>query len=704
MNFFSRLKEQRLEKKLSTIFLIVIIVASIPGIIASVASVFSTISANNALSSYGFAQADVGKTMVYMTDSRRCVGDLLSLTNATEVAQAEIQLKEIVANYEKSSVIVKKNLLTEDEEKLYVEIEGLYKDYTTSIDVLTKSAKGANPKQMVSLRSQMLSSLDPIYKELYTAYDQLLQSKTKLGNEKAQHQLFQGYMIAALVMISVLFVAFVCRTVVKKVSRKIVEPINLVIARLELLKEGDLDTEMPVIETKDETLDLANGLNAFMIRLKNIITSIASELDQVANKDFNICSDCDFPGSFSKIQYSLAQCFVKVSDTLEQINISSGVVELSTDQISQGAVALTEGATDQASSIEELQATISDILDEVESNAERALKANEKAKVVGNEVASSNAQMQQMVNAMNDINVNSNHISTIIHTINEIAEQTNLLSLNAAIEAARAGESGRGFAVVASEVGKLANECSKAAKESNQLIKIALSSVNTGLTIARETASKLQASAGKVDDLVTDIDGISGASERQAQTLDQINMAVEQIASVVQENTAMAQESSATSEEVAEQAHLLKKLVADFNLILPESPLRKLVSDADSREIAIKNTEEENFFEDARYEGFATDIEEINHDDFFQESDLEADLFTRESSILDFQMKSTELENTELENTELENTELEEERFVDGNTEKDTQLDDEADEQVELEENIKTDIETNKNQTEDDLI
>ena len=114
MKFFSRLKEQRLEKKLSTIFLIVIIVASIPGILASVVSVFSTISANHALSSYGFAQADVGKTMVYITDSRRCVGDLLSLTNATEVAQAETQLKEIVANYEKSSKIVKKNLLNED--------------------------------------------------------------------------------------------------------------------------------------------------------------------------------------------------------------------------------------------------------------------------------------------------------------------------------------------------------------------------------------------------------------------------------------------------------------------------------------------------------------------------------------------------------------------------------------------------------------
>ena len=411
----------------------------------------------------------------------------------------------------------------------------------------------------------------------------MLDSKTKLGNEAAKSLLIQGNVIAGIVILFVFIVAFGCRIIMKRVSRKIVGPINLVIDRLDLLKVGDLDSPMPIIETKDETLDLVNGLKDFVSELNKIIKGISNELEQVANQNFNISSECNFPGSFAQIQYSLIECFVKVSDTLEQINVSSVVVEQSTEQISQGAISLTEGATDQASSIEELQATISDILTEVENNAHRAATANEKAKIVGSEVALSNNQMKKMVDAMNDISANSNQISKIIHTINEIAEQTNLLSLNASIEAARAGESGRGFAVVANEVGKLAGECSKAAKESNDLILIALDSVKTGLRLAGETASKLMTSAGKVDDLVEDIDGISGASKRQAQTLDQINMAVEQIASVVEENTAMAQESAATSEEVADQAHMLKNLVAEFELISKDSPLRTFASECEEK-------------------------------------------------------------------------------------------------------------------------
>lgn len=445
------------------------------------------------------------------------------------------------------------------------------------------SAKNANPKQMEMLRSQMLIELDPQYQQLYDAYTRLLDSKTKLGNEAAKRLLIEGNVIAGIVVLFVFIVAFTCRIVMKRVSRKIVGPINLVIDRLNLLKVGDLDSPMPTIETKDETLDLVNGLKDFVNELNKIITGISSELEQVANQNFNISSECNFPGSFTQIQYSLIECFVKVSDTLEQINVSSVAVEQSTEQISQGAISLTEGATDQASSIEELQATISDILTEVESNAHRAATANEKAKIVGSEVALSNEQMKKMVDAMNDISANSNQISKIIHTINEIAEQTNLLSLNASIEAARAGESGRGFAVVANEVGKLAGECSKAAKESNDLILIALDSVKTGLRLAGETASKLMTSAEKVDDLVEDIDGISGASKRQAQTLDQINMAVEQIASVVEENTAMAQESAATSEEVADQAHMLKNLVAEFDLIGKNSPLRSFASEFEEK-------------------------------------------------------------------------------------------------------------------------
>ncbi|MEG1361008.1 MAG: methyl-accepting chemotaxis protein [Lachnospiraceae bacterium] len=378
---------------------------------------------------------------------------------------------------------------------------------------------------------------------------------------------FMGGLVSGIIIsiLCCLAAAVVGSLVMAVMANNIAAPINELQNAAKEMSEGNLKV---AIEYKgdDELGLLADGMRVTVSKLSEIIGDISDTLKTVSDGDLNIALNIEYPGDLAEIKDSMESFAKNISSTMAQINESAVLVSGSAEQISQGAQSLTEGATDQASSIEELQATVTTVSSEVDVNAKNAESANNKAQNVGEEIHESNSQMKEMVDAMNLISESSKEINNIINTINDIAGQTNLLSLNASIEAARAGEMGRGFAVVANEVGNLAAQSAQAAKDSTVLIANSLQAVENGKALADITAAKLENSAGQAQELVGDISAISDAYTRQSEALEQIVGAVEQIAAVVEENTAMAEESSASSEELSSQAEFLKDLIAKFNL------------------------------------------------------------------------------------------------------------------------------------------
>lgn len=251
---------------------------------------------------------------------------------------------------------------------------------------------------------------------------------------------------------------------------------------------------------------------------------------------------------------------------LSGIRDSSIQLTMGAEQVSDASQALAQGSTQQASAIEEVTASITEIAERTKRNAEEANQANESVHSMKNEAMQSDGHMKDMIGAMTEINESSENISKIIKVIDDIAFQTNILALNAAVEAARAGVHGKGFAVVAEEVRNLAGKSASAASETAEMIEDSIKKVEHGSKLAEGTAASLTEILGEVDNIVSLINSIAVASNDQATAVSQIDQAISQVSQVVQTNSATSEECAAASEQLSNQAMSLRTMIGQYKL------------------------------------------------------------------------------------------------------------------------------------------
>lgn len=252
--------------------------------------------------------------------------------------------------------------------------------------------------------------------------------------------------------------------------------------------------------------------------------------------------------------------------TLSGIRESSMQVMSGASQVASASQSLAQGSTEQASALEQVNASIGEIAEKTKVNAAQANDANALVQNAKQGAVRGNAQMQEMISAMNEINQSSENISKIIKVIDDISFQTNILALNAAVEAARAGEHGKGFAVVAEEVRNLAAKSSSAASETAEMIEDSIHKVENGARLAQETAAALDEIVAAIDKIVGLISSIAISSSEQATAVAQIDQAINQVSQVVQTNSATSEECAAASEELSNQANRFKELIGKYRL------------------------------------------------------------------------------------------------------------------------------------------
>lgn len=345
----------------------------------------------------------------------------------------------------------------------------------------------------------------------------------------------------------------------------VAKPVGLATRVMTSISQADFDVRIDG-DYRGEFAQLVGAVNKTAGDLKAVVGEISSLMLRVSEGDLDIPHVEPYNGDFGVISEAIERIAASLSEVLGNINNAAGEVDSGAKGVSQGSQELSKGASAQASSVEELTASMLEISGKTKKNAEAAEKASSIAQLAKKDALDGNERMQEMLQSIEAINLASHDISKIVKVIDGIAFQTKILSLNASVEAAHAGNYGKGFAVVAAEVGNLALRSEQAAQETTELIESTIKKVESGSKIANETAAALGSIVDRADNVAKLVGGIAEASGEQAVGIAQIDHGIEQVSSVVQENSVTAQKSAAASEELSGQSWQLKQMIGRFKL------------------------------------------------------------------------------------------------------------------------------------------
>ncbi len=353
----------------------------------------------------------------------------------------------------------------------------------------------------------------------------------------------------------------------KKLITNLTQPIKEIEKAAKEMTEGNFSVTINY-ESEDELGSLVRSMNILCDDVKEIIEDIARILSELSEGKFKATSSCihQYTKDYIPILTAMRAIRDNLSETLRNIDESAEQVACGSAQLADNAQMLAEGATEQASAVEELTAMITDVFHMSEKNAEDAQVAYERMREAEIQADKGKQNLQDLTNAMNVIQETSMQIQNIIASIEDIASQTNLLALNASIEAARAGDAGRGFAVVADQIGKLATDSARSAIDTKQLIEKSIGDIKSGTNITEKTVQAIQEILISMSEFGTIAKVTSDTSKTQANMLEQIQQGIEQISNTVESNSASAEETSATSQELFAQAENLKNQVQKFEL------------------------------------------------------------------------------------------------------------------------------------------